>query len=323
MDGTSVDVMAFDIGGTQGRCGFAHVSDQANAAFSFSNVTALRRNPNEQGAAWMQRLTACAKSMAMNPPGWVAISFGGPVASDGSIRSMHVSGWEEVDLVGSVARELGVPRENVVVENDANAGALGESRFGAGRGYADMLYFTVSTGIGGGVILGRKLRRGAHGMAGEFGHMIMDGAPSAPQYAAGKAGALEALASGPAMERAGRAVLSREGRSAPDNLSAKLIFEAAEAGEKWAVDTRRKCVDFLGRGIATTMSAYDVERVVIGGGVSLAGDALFVPLRKAVNFYLPTFMIGKVDVVAAELGDQAPLFGAVAACLDEMAARRA
>ncbi len=147
-----------------------------------------------------------------------------------------------------------------------------------------MLYFTVSTGIGGGVILDGKLRRGAHGMAGEFGHVILEGAADAPQYAAGKPGALEALASGPAIEREGRAALGRAKISVPENFSTKSIFDAAQAGGEWAVETRRRCVAQLGRGIAAMVCAYDVERVIVGGGVSAAGDALFVAVARGRGF---------------------------------------
>lgn len=314
------DIAAFDIGGTQGRCGWARVPRQSEAGekFEFATVKALRRGADEQGPAWLERLVACAKEIIPSPPQYAAISFGGPVKPDGSIQSIHVRGWEDIDLIGGIAAAFGLPRNRVCVENDANAGALGESRYGAGRGCSDMLFFTVSTGIGGGVILDKKLRRGAHGMAGEFGHMILDGDPDAPQYAAGKAGALEALASGPAMAREGREAYARERRRAAENLSARTIFEAATAGEAWAVSTRQKCVSNLARGIAATVCAYDVERVVVGGGVALAGDALFVPLRDAVERYLPKFMAGTVSVVPAELGDGAPMYGAVAACLDSM-----
>lgn len=316
MEKKSFEIIAFDIGGTHGRCGLARCDSEHPELLSFSTIKTLRRAGNEDGASWLERLVICARELSAKTPRAVAISFGGPVASDASIQSMHVSGWEHVDLIGRISSALGIARKSVFVENDANAGALGESRFGAGRGCSDMLFFTVSTGIGGGVILDRRLRRGVHGMAGEFGHMIMVGDPAAAQYAAGKPGALEALASGPAIEREGRAALLREGKIAPENLSAKDIFVAATAGERWAVQTRRTCVNFLGRGIATAVSAYDVKRVVVGGGVAMAGDALFVPLREAVERFLPKFMNGKIDVVPAELGDQAPMFGAVAVCMD-------
>jgi glucokinase len=226
---------------------------------------------------------------------------------------MHVKGWESVDLCGEMRRAFQLP---VVVENDANAGALGEHRYGAGRGARFMAYMTVSTGIGGGVILDNKLYRGAHGMAAEFGHMVFHSGPHAPTYAEGKPGALEALASGPAIEREARVWLSAKQMPIPAGFTAKNVFDAARAGETWALETLEKTTDPLARGVAAVMCAFDLERVVIGGGVSLAGDTLFVPLRKAVNKHLPHFLEGKLEVLPAALGDYSALMGAVAAALD-------
>src|SRR5260221_157576 len=119
--------------------------------------------------------------------------------------------------------------------------------------------------------------------------------------------ALEALASGPAMAREGMAALARIGRTVPDGLTARHVFDAAQAGEPWAIETRDHCVAQLGRGIAAAVCAYDVERVVVGGGVASAGDGLFVPLRVAVARHLPYFMPPSIGIVAAQLGDQAPM----------------
>ncbi|HLX59991.1 MAG TPA: ROK family protein [Planctomycetota bacterium] len=321
----SFRILAFDIGGTHGRCALARCTQDSATPFEFGEVSSFKRTPGADGPAWLAVLLDGAKKLCAKKVRYAAVSFGGPVAPDGRIQSTHVPGWERVDLSGELARAFDLGRGDIVVENDANAGALGEFHWGAGRGCRDMLFFTVSTGIGGGVILDGKLRRGAHGLAGEFGHMIMDGREGAPQYAAGKPGALEALASGPAMEREGRAALEKVragGPPAPQVISAKNVFDAAVSGEPWAVEARARCVGELGRGIAAAMSAYDVERVVIGGGVSLAGDALFVPLRAAVQEYLPTFMSGKVEVVPAELGDRAQLYGAVTACLTKVKVAR-
>jgi glucokinase len=311
------DLLAFGIGGTQGRCASVHCDPKITHGFELRTVKAFRRGRNELGPAWLETLIAGAKVMLDRgaAPALLAVSFGGPVRPDGGVQSTHVPGWENIDLAGELAGAFKLRREDVRIENDANAGAWGEYCCGAGRGCRDMLYFTLSTGIGGGVILDGRLRRGTHGLAGEFGHMLMDDDPGAPQYAAGKPGVLEALASGPAMEREGRAALLRAGRAVPETFGTKQIFDAAERGEEWALETRRKCVGALGRGIAAAMCAYDVERVIVGGGVALAGDALFVPLRAAVELSLPVFMARKLHVLPAELGDQAPLYGVVCACL--------
>ncbi|HEY3319393.1 MAG TPA: ROK family protein [Planctomycetota bacterium] len=313
---SNMPILAFDFGGTRGRCGLA--SPEGHHA----HVAMLERQPDEDGAAWLARLLATGKTVRANARNLqaVAISFGGPVTPEGRVVSTHVSGWEKVDLRQQMKLAFGVP---VHIENDGNAGAVGEHRFGAGRGTRHMAYFTVSTGIGGGVVLDGKLYRGAHGLAGEFGHMVMHPGPNAPQYAAGKPGVLEALASGPAIAREGRAALQRLGRNTAmgarlDALTCKDVFAAAEAGEVWAIVVRDEAIAHLARGVAAVICAYDVELVVIGGGVSQAGEALFGPLRAAVNRYLPYYQEGKPRVVQASLGDAAPMLGAVAATADEV-----
>ena len=287
----------------------------ARADGTHSEVAALVRAPEDDGARWLARLLEAGRAIARAPGErrGVGISFGGPVRPDGRVISVHVPGWEKVDLPGEMSKAFHLP---VSIENDANAGALGEHRFGAGRGTRYMAYFQVSTGIGGGVILDGQLYRGAHGLAGEFGHMVMDGGAHAPQYATGKPGILEALACGPAIAREGRAKLQSLGKTAPPGLTAKDVFDAARAGETWAIAVRDQAVAHLARGVAAAICAYHFERVVIGGGVALAGDALFVPLRAAVTHYLPRYLEGKAEIVPAALGDNAPLLGAVVAAAE-------
>ncbi|MFL5806130.1 MAG: ROK family protein, partial [Roseiflexaceae bacterium] len=131
----------------------------------------------------------------------VGVSFGGPVEADGRTvrRSMHVPGWEGFALADRLEREFGVP---TLVANDADAAALAEHRFGAGRGVRHMLYLTVSTGIGGGVIVDGRLHRGERAWAGEVGHMPLK--PDGPPCPCGRHGCLEALASGLSIARAAR-----------------------------------------------------------------------------------------------------------------------
>ncbi|MCY3021405.1 MAG: ROK family protein [Planctomycetota bacterium] len=300
------DILAFDVGGTRGRCCLARADG------THGDVIGLARAPHEDGARWLARLLEAGRDLNKAPGKRrvVGVSFGGPVAPDGRVLSMHVPGWEKVDLAGAMAGAFGLP---VCIENDGNTGALGEHRFGAGRGTRYMAFLNSSTGIGGGVILDGKLYRGAHGLAAEFGHMVMRTGPDAPQYAAGKPGVLEALASGPAIARDGALALRGLGRPVPANFGAKHVFDAARNGEAWAVEVRDRAVEELARGVAAVICAYDPERVVIGGGVSLAGDALFEPLRAGVTRFVPHYLERKADIVPAALGDSAPLMGAVAA----------
>ena len=300
-----MDILAFDIGGTQGRCCLARADGTRG------DVTTLQRGASSDGREWLARLIAAGTALvskANSPIRVVAVSFGGPVDNAGKILSMHVKGWESINLAAELQKSFGAP---VRVENDANAGAVGEFRFGAGRGFPSMAFFTVSTGIGGGVILDGKLFRGAHGMAAEFGQFVLDDSPDAPQYAAGKPGILEALACGPAIAREGKLALQKLGKPVPENFTAKTVFDAAQNSEAWAIAVRDTAVSHLARGVATAICAFDLQRVVIGGGVSLAGDTLFVPLRAKVAHFLPHFLEGKCSVVTAALGDYSALMGAV------------
>ena len=307
-----MNILAFDIGGTRGRCCLA------SADGSIAHVQTLERTQTDDGAMWLQRLLAAGKQIVQFAKQLqvVAVSFGGPVAPDGRVLSMHVPGWENVDLAGEMRKTFMLP---VHIENDANSGALGEFRFGAGRGCRYMAYFTVSTGIGGGVILDGKLYRGAHGLAAEFGHMVLESRPDAPRYAAGKPGVLEALASGPAIAREGEHLRAATGVKFNYKITANDVFEAVHRNESWAVQARDQAIAHLSRGVAAVLCAYDLERVVIGGGVSLAGDLLFEPLRAGVKKYLPHFLEGKAEIVPAALGDHAALLGAVAAGADLIA----
>jgi glucokinase len=298
-----MEILVFDFGGTQGRCALATLTGQ------LSDVQRLKRAPNEDGGVWFQRLLNAGKNIVSQKTRIISISFGGPVDHAGRIISMHVSGWEKVDLCAEMKKQFGCA---VVVDNDANCGALGEFYFGAGRGKQTMAYFTVSTGIGGGVILDGKLFRGATNKAGEFGQMVLHPGPDAPQYAAGKPGTLEALACGPAIEREGRLKLAALGQRVPDDFSAKEVFDAAREKCPWAVEVLDVSIGHLARGVAAVICAYNVERIIIGGGVSQAGSVLFDPLREKVNTYLPHYLSGEADILPAELGDETPMFGAIA-----------
>lgn len=140
-------------------------------------------------------------------PAAIGVSFGGPVdASTGTVKlSHHVAGWENIPLKGLLEDEFGVP---VGVDNDANVAALGEHRFGAGQGYDSLFYITVSTGVGGGWVLNGQPWRGAGGMAGEIGHIVVD--PAGPVCLCGKRGCVERLASGPYMAQNAREILENE-----------------------------------------------------------------------------------------------------------------
>ena len=256
-------------------------------------------------------------------PAAIGVSFGGPVdTSTGTVRlSHHVAGWENIPLKGLLEEEFGVP---VGVDNDANVAALGEHRFGAGQGYDSLFYITVSTGVGGGWILNGQPWRGAGGMAGEIGHMVVD--PAGPVCLCGKRGCVERLASGPYMAQNVREILENEPQRrgglrdgevlrglVGDNLTlltGQLVSEAAAAGDDLAKEVLHKAAWALGVGIGNVANLMNPQRFVLGGGVTKAGEDFWQVVRQvARETALPEV---DFEVVSATLEDDAPLWGAVA-----------
>jgi glucokinase len=253
-------------------------------------------------------------------PAAIGVSFGGPVdASTGTVRlSHHVDGWENIPLKALLEEEFGV---SVSVDNDANIAALGEHRFGAGQGYDSLFYITVSTGVGGGWILNGQPWRGAGGMAGEIGHIVVD--PAGPVCLCGKRGCVERLASGPYMAQNVREVLEHQPQMRQGGevlrglvgddltlLTGQLVSEAAAAGDDLAKEVLHKAAWALGVGIGNVANLMNPQRFVLGGGVTKAGEDFWRVVRQvARETALPEV---DFEVVAAVLGDDAPLWGAVA-----------
>ncbi|HAL61152.1 MAG TPA: sugar kinase, partial [Chloroflexi bacterium] len=250
-------------------------------------------------------------------PAAIGVSFGGPVnAAEGAVLlSHHVPGWENVPLREQLVARFGVP---AAVDNDANVAALGEWRFGAGQGCHSLLYITVSTGIGGGWILDRRIYHGADSLAGEIGHMTVQ--PGGPVCTCGRRGCLEAVAAGAAIARRARDRLTAEpqvgeilrGLVGGDAgaVTAKQVSQAAEAGDELAQQVLEEAAQALGFGIGCAIALMNPERVVVGGGVAKSGERYFQVVRAAARENVLQGM--RVDIVPAALGDDAPLWGAIA-----------
>jgi len=217
------------------------------------------------------------------------IGFGGPVdfKEQRIALSTHVRGWSEFDLPRHLERQTGVLP---VMDNDANVGALGEGLYGAGRGCRPLFYMTLSTGIGGGIIThDNVIYRGADSYAGEIGHLTIH--PGGPDCLCGSRGCFERMCCGLWLER-------DHGRPAH-----KLLKDAAFV-ERYVVD--------LALGLKAAIMLLNPARIVIGGGISKAGDALFVPLRAELGRQITGWSRARIDVVPAELGDDSVLYGALA-----------
>ncbi len=246
------------------------------------------------------------------------VCFGGPVDAENGIvlQSHHVGGWAGLPLAAELRAALALP---VHVENDANAVALGEYRYGAGRGVRDLVYITVSTGIGGGIVLGGRLWRGHHGLAGEVGHMVVR--PGGPLCTCGNRGCLESLASGLSIARragealaragGGDALLSLAGGDA-GALTAEHVFSAARGGDPIAAGVVAAVAEDLGLAIAMLASIVDPARVILGGGVAKAGEQLLAPVRAAFARYAFPMLADRVAIVQAAALDDGGLLGATA-----------
>jgi glucokinase len=221
-------------------------------------------------------------------PDRCGIGFGGPVdfPSQTVTMSTHVSGWASYPLVEKVKSLISGP---VIIDNDANVGALGERFYGAGRNKDPLFYMTLSTGIGGGIVVGGRVYRGADSFGGEIGHMMLD--PAGPVCLCGSNGCFERMCCGLWLER-------DYGRSA------KELLEDQQFARGYAV--------LLARGLKAAIMILNPARIVIGGGISKAGEGLFAPLREELDRQITSWSHARRDVVPAELGDRSVLYGALA-----------
>jgi glucokinase len=228
-----------------------------------------------------------------------------------------------------LSKELaGLISGTITVDNDANVAAWGEYRIGAARGARDsMVMLTVGTGVGGGIVLADRLVRGAHGMAGELGHIaILEGGPPCP---CGARGCLESLSSGTAIARAAREALERGRIGAagplaalrPDEVTGKAVTVAAHAGDEEAIAILADAGRWLGIGIASLVAAFDPEVVVLGGGAMQAGALLLEPaIQGAGDRLLGRGYRDLPPIVAAGLGDDAGIVGAALLALGDAGA---
>jgi len=223
--------------------------------------------------------------------------------------------WRNEPIKADIEKRVGLP---VVVENDANAAAWGEVRFGAGRGHSHVVCVTLGTGVGGGIVIREQLYRGQFGIAGEFGHMQV--VPGGLRCGCGNKGCWEQYASGTALVREARelaqsgsplaaALLARAG--SPEGITGPLITQAAKDGDPAACELYEDLGHWVGVGLANLAAALDPGCFIIGGGVSEAGEFLLRPTRDAYHRALTgRGHRPEAEIKEAELGPDAGLVGA-------------
>ncbi|MEU9459659.1 ROK family protein [Streptomyces sp. NPDC088394] len=299
-------VAALDIGGTKIA---AALVDGGGSLL----VRAQRPTPAREGAETVMGAVSEVLAELSGSPLWgrataVGIGSAGPVdASAGTVSPVNVPGWRDFPLVERVGKVVGgLPVELV---GDGVAMTAAEHWLGAARGYDNALCMVVSTGVGGGLVLGGKLHPGPTGNAGHIGHVCvdLDGDPCP----CGSRGCVERIASGPNIARR---ALEAGWRPGPDgDASAAAVAAAARAGDRIAVASFERAAQALAAGIAATATLVEIDIAVIGGGVAGAGDILFTPLRRALRQYATLSFVRRIEVAPAVMGTDAGLVGAAAA----------
>ena len=315
----SAPVGAIDLGGTSLRA--AVVDAQGGLSGFVTYATEAARGPDVVIERIVAALHDALARASVKPIDLAAVGIGAPGPLDWQTGVIHeapnLPGWREVPLVARVAEAVGLP---TFLENDANAAALAERQYGVGRGAINMLYITVSTGVGGGLILDGELWHGAYGSAGEFGHMTVDF--EGPLCDCGNRGCIEAIAAGPDVAAwvgqqiaAGRA----SALSGQADLSGRDVVEAARQGDALSISALERAGRAVGFGIINVAHLVNLDTVVVGGGIANAGDLLFEPLRATVREHLLTSTAPDLRLEPWSLGEDVGLLGAAAAARSRMA----
>lgn len=301
-------IIGVDLGGTRIRA--ARLTPQLTLQARAEIPTRVQDGPDKI----IQRMIGLIREVWPSDGQVTSIGIAAPGPLDpftGVILSPPNLGWRNVPLRDMLTEAFAVP---VIVGNDANAAALAEAMMGAGRGLRHMIYLTISTGVGSGIIVDGKLHTGARGLAAEAGLIPLlygDQVATLEDVSAGPDMAMEAVRRMDAGERSSLSMVSGE-------LTAESIGAAAIAGDDLASKVIANAGRNIGLGIVTLLQLFNPERVVIGGGVSQLGELIFEPIRAAAAKYVcdPAFLNG-VDIVPAHFGGDVGLIGAGALVLTQ------
>jgi glucokinase len=299
-------IIAVDIGGTQLRAA-SYENEQVKPVMQ-KRVETLANQP---GA--FERLIKVIEDVWPKNQKVDAIGVASPGPLDPHtgylLAPPNIRQWYNFALTPKLSEQFGVP---AFLDNDANLACLAEWKFGAGKGHHDVLYLTVSTGVGGGVIIDDRLLQGYHGLAAELGHTTVQA--DGPLCGCGQRGHVESFSSGTGIEHfvADQLRAGRESVLHPDtNNSARAISEAAKQGDALSIEAYAIAGKYLGIGVANFLHAFDPSILIFGGGVSQSGALLFEPFEISLKERVihPRYLEGLM-ITNAELADDAGLLGA-------------
>jgi glucokinase len=303
----NMSFIAVDIGGTQLRA--ASYPSNSN-----DPIKELKIPTTHEGESVFERVVTLINSIW--PDGQVeaiGVALPGPVDPYKGIlfAAPNIQEWKDFPIADKLAHQFHKP---VHVDNDANLAGLAEWKFGAGIGHQHVLYLTISTGIGGGMITNGQVLHGQRGLAAEVGHMMID--PDGPACGCGGVGHVESFANGPSIVRYVKeqiAVGIKTSHASSSELSAKQIAKAAIEGDELSRSAFARAGNYLGMAIANYLVLYDPSIIILGGGVTQAGDLLIEPLKRSLKERVlhPRYLEGLV-ITKAALGDEAGLLGALA-----------
>ncbi len=307
--------IGIDVGGTNVK--IALVDDKGKIIYSNSVPTYAQMGYEYTVNNIKQAIKDLMKETNTKPTDIQGIGFDFPGQVDyktGVVKlAPNIPGWVNVPIAKMIEDEFHIPTR---IDNDVRCAALGELKFGAGKGCENFVCITVGTGIGSGLVINGKLVRGAANAAGEIGHIklqMQDG----PICGCGDTGCLEAFASGPSIVamaqeylKGGKSTKFREMAGADGEITPYIVAKAAEAGDPVAKRIFEITGYYIGMGLVSVINLLNPEKVIIGGGVAEAGDLLLEPIRKTIKERAMVIAGNSVEIVPAELGNSAGVIGA-------------